>query len=152
MIRRYERNFSLAFEVVLSHEGGYVNNPFDRGGETKFGISKRNYPKIDIKSLSIEDAKVIYHTDYCETQRYKEIRYKKLAIKLFDLSVNMWTSSANHLVQQALQSVGIQVKEDGIVGSKSIAAINSAKPRELLAALKSEAAGYYRKIASSDRK
>jgi lysozyme family protein len=42
--------FNEIIEVVLHHEGGYVNDPKDPGGETKYGVSKRAYPDIDIKS------------------------------------------------------------------------------------------------------
>ena len=37
---------------VLAHEGGYVNDPDDPGGETMMGISKRAYPNLDISGLS----------------------------------------------------------------------------------------------------
>lgn len=41
--------FDDAVEIVLKHEGGYVNDKKDPGGETNMGISKRAYPHIDIK-------------------------------------------------------------------------------------------------------
>ena len=40
--------FEEIIEVVLEHEGGYVNDPKDPGGETKYGVSKRAYPNEDI--------------------------------------------------------------------------------------------------------
>jgi lysozyme family protein len=46
--------FDKAIEIILKHEGGYVNDPDDPGGETKFGITKRNYPTLNIKSLTVE--------------------------------------------------------------------------------------------------
>jgi len=49
---------------ILRHEGGYVNNPNDPGGETKYGISKRSYPNVDIKNLTPEQALEIYHRDF----------------------------------------------------------------------------------------
>lgn len=52
---------------VLDREGGYVNNPDDRGGETNFGISKRANPTVDIKNLTPEGAKAIYKADYWDT-------------------------------------------------------------------------------------
>ena len=53
-------NFEDAFDRLISHEGGYVNDPLDPGGETKFGISKRSYPTLDIAALTREDARAIY--------------------------------------------------------------------------------------------
>ena len=45
-------NFNKIIEKVLEHEGGYVNDPTDLGGETKYGITKRFYPDVDIKNLT----------------------------------------------------------------------------------------------------
>ncbi|MBI5843910.1 MAG: hypothetical protein HZB23_04475 [Deltaproteobacteria bacterium] len=48
----------------MAHEGGYVNDPADPGGETRFGISRRAYPNEDIKALTRERAAEIYYRDY----------------------------------------------------------------------------------------
>ncbi len=62
--------FQLAMKFVLDHETsvknptGYVNDPVDPGGETKYGIAKRFHPNVDIKNLSLADAMVIYERDY----------------------------------------------------------------------------------------
>ena len=56
--------FDDIIEVVLEHEGGYVHDPKDLGGETNFGIAKRFYPDVDIKNLTKEQAKQIYKKDY----------------------------------------------------------------------------------------
>lgn len=45
-------------------EGGYVNNPKDPGGETKYGIAKRSHPDVDIKNLTLDGAIDIYHREY----------------------------------------------------------------------------------------
>ena len=52
--------FNDIIEVVLHHEGGYVNDPDDPGGETNFGIAKRSHPDVDIKNLTKDGAKEIY--------------------------------------------------------------------------------------------
>lgn len=57
-------DFARALGWVLKEEGGYANNPNDRGGETNFGISKGAYPDLDIKALTIRDAIAIYRRDY----------------------------------------------------------------------------------------
>ena len=48
--------FDHAVKEILRHEGGYVDDPVDRGGETKYGISKRSYPDLDIANLTLEQA------------------------------------------------------------------------------------------------
>ena len=57
------KNFEEIIEQVLEHEGGYVKDPKDLGGETKYGITKRFYPDVDIKNLTIEQAVEIYKKD-----------------------------------------------------------------------------------------
>ena len=57
-------SFYIEIENVIKHEGGYVNDPSDPGGETKYGISKKAYPKVDIKNLTLDDAIEIYKDDY----------------------------------------------------------------------------------------
>ena len=60
----YSENFETIIKKVLKHEGGYVNDPTDRGGETNFGISKRAFPEEDIKGLTEDRAKYIYFEKY----------------------------------------------------------------------------------------
>ena len=49
---------------VLAAEGGLVNDPKDPGGVTKFGISQRSYPALNIRELTPDDAKALYQRDY----------------------------------------------------------------------------------------
>lgn len=56
--------FEMAIDFVLPAEGGYINDPVDPGGETNFGISKRKYPNVNIKDLTVSDAVAIYRRDY----------------------------------------------------------------------------------------
>ena len=47
-------DFDKAFELVIGHEGGLVDHPADPGGLTKYGISKRAYPNLDIRNLTLD--------------------------------------------------------------------------------------------------
>jgi lysozyme family protein len=144
----YSTKFLKAFEYLLKHEGGYVNDKADPGGETNFGISKRSYPNLDIKNLTLDKAKEIYYRDFWLKGKYEQIEDENIAIKLFDLSVNMGINQANKLIQRALRATGVSVFEDGIIGSVTLKAINKTDQTDLLAALKAEAAGHYRLIAN----
>lgn len=144
-------NFEQIITTVLKNEGGYVNDPTDMGGETKFGISKRSYPDVDIKNLTVDQAKSIYKRDFWNKQQYDNIDNIIIATKIFDLSINIGPSKANMLMQRALRSVGKKVNEDGILGIATLNAINRSSSTELLAALRSEAAGYYRSIVASKK-
>ena len=145
-----EERFRYAVEVVLRHEGGYVNDPQDPGGETKYGISKRSYPHLDITNLSREDAIGIYHRDWWVPYRYGEIKHLETAAKILDLAVNMGPAAAHKCLQWALHACGQRhVVIDGIIGPQTIGAANNVKPRvALLTALRAEAAAYYRGLVA----
>jgi lysozyme family protein len=145
-----DSKFEKAIKRVLEFEGGYSNDPTDAGGETKYGISKRSYPNLDIRNLTLDGAKLIYYRDFWEPQLYRDFESVELAEKVFDLAVNVGTSKAHLLLQRALRAVGNSVKEDGVLGKVTLAAVNSADSGELLAALRSEAAGYYRSIVAKN--
>lgn len=104
---------------VIGIEGGYVNDPRDAGGETKFGISKRQYPHIDIPSLTFEDAADIYWEDYWRPARC-DVLPPALAIFLFDCRVNHRPKTASRLLQ-----LGLGVTADGKIGPQTLLAANS---------------------------
>jgi len=79
--------FKLALQFTLRWEGDYSFDKIDPGGETKFGISKRAYPDIDIKSLTLAEASVLYKRDYWDKANCESME-PKLAIAVFDSSVN----------------------------------------------------------------
>jgi lysozyme family protein len=145
-----DERFEHIINVILSNEGGYSDNPNDKGGVTKFGISSRSYPDVDIANLTKVEAKNIYKRDFWNRYLYKNINNLEVATKFFDLAVNMGHSWACILVQRALRASGKNVVEDGNFGPKTLDAINNVDITDLLAALKSEAAGYYRTLAAVD--
>ena len=107
-------NFDRALAFTLSWEGGYVDHPNDPGGETNFGISKRQYPSLDIKALNILDASAIYRRDYWDRIRGDDLP-PKTAMSVFDLAVN----SGRHRAARMLQSeVGATI--DGKIGPKTL--------------------------------
>ncbi|MDR2666964.1 MAG: phage tail tape measure protein [Holosporales bacterium] len=64
------------------------------GGETKYGISKRWYPNLDIRNLTVDGAKLIYYRDFWEPQLYGDFESVELAEKVFDLAVNVGTNKS----------------------------------------------------------
>lgn len=146
----YSDKFNKAFEYVMYFEGGYVNDPHDLGGETKYGISKRSYPHLDIKHLTREQAKKIYYCDFWVKGKFEQMTDENIAIKCFDLSVNMGLNTGARILQRALRATNQNVVEDGIVGNETMSSVNKTDATSLLSALKSEAAGYYRLIANNN--
>ena len=109
-------NFEEAFDTLLSpsHEGGYVNHPSDPGRETKFGISKRSYPHLDIKNLTREHVRPIYMFDYWGKAGCSAV-HPLLKFPLFDFAVNSGVSQA----VKTLQSL-VGAKEDGLFGPETL--------------------------------
>lgn len=115
-------DFTKALEIVLKHEGGYVWDPDDAGGETNKGISKRAYPHLDIKNITDEQVAHIYKTDYWDRCKCDNLP-SYLRLFVFDTAVNMGTGRAKKMLQKA-----VDVVVDGAIGPKSLAAA-SAKPK-----------------------
>lgn len=99
-----ERAWAKAAAWIIGAEGGYVNDPDDPGGETKFGISKRAYPTLDIAGLTEADALEIYRRDYWERNRCDVLAeaVPGLALAHFDASVNSGGAAAAKLLCRAL--------------------------------------------------
>jgi lysozyme family protein len=107
-------DFDKGFELVVGVEGGYQSpqdaiKKRDPGGETKFGISKRKYPQLDIANLTIEQAKVIYKKDYWDLVKGDQLPFP-LNVFVFDSSVNQGIDAAKRLLQKTLNE-----KIDGII-------------------------------------
>jgi len=119
--------FDQAFEKLIGHEGGYVNHPNDPGGETKYGISKRAYPNVDIKNLSLDQAMRIYKTDYWIGAGCQDVD-PVLAFHLFDAAVNSGVLQAKKWLQQALG-----VEADGQIGPKTRATLAAIDPLVVVA-------------------
>ena len=111
--------FDISINRLLSNEGGYVNNPNDPGGETKWGISKRSYPNLDIAALTRDDAIAIYRRDFWEPIDGDALP-EPVAFQLLDFAVNSGIPTAIRALQR---SVG--VADDGHFGPVSLAALKS---------------------------
>ena len=124
--------FDEAFERLLGHEGGYVNNPRDPGGETKYGISKRSYPGEDIAGLTLDRAKAIYAHDYWGPAGCGAVP-DAARFDLFDMAVNSGVSAAVKTLQRAVGET-----DDGIVGAHTLQAIQSMPAPRLIARFNGE--------------
>lgn len=154
--------FEPAFEATMKHEGGYANNPADKGGETYKGIARKfwpgwkGWPLVDaakqkpnwphnlgsIKELQVAVAQ-FYQSNFWP--RYiSEINSQDVANWLFDKAVNMGLVQAIKLVQRAAGVV-----DDGRFGPKTANAISAADPIALLGACRAQASAFY--IALADK-
>ncbi len=121
--------FQRAVEFTLKHEGRYSNHPADQGGKTRFGITEATASRagLDFKIIKLKDAKVIYKVMYWDKVQASKLN-PDLAVVVFDQAVNCGVRSASRRLQRAY-NVGLQGRErlkvDGVVGPKTIKAVNS---------------------------
>lgn len=109
-------DFDTAFDRLMHAEGGYSNDRRDNGGETRFGISKRSYPKEDIANLTLDRAKFLYRRDYWNPCRCDFLPHR-LDFQVFDGAVHSGVAQSAKWLQQVLGA-----KQDGIIGPKTLAA------------------------------
>lgn len=118
--------FLKAINRVLGHEGGYVNDPEDPGGETNWGISKRSYPKVDIKNLTRNQAITIYYQDFWLPSHAEELS-DGAGYQLLDSAVNSGISQSIRFMQRALG-----VADDGIFGPHTLSVMRSASETDFI--------------------
>lgn len=106
--------FDPAFTKTLGLEGGYTNNPKDKGGPTKWGITEaeaRNYGYTgDMKDLPVETAKLIYKSNYWNRLMLDSVIDQTIANEVFDSAVNCGVGTVAGWIQEALNALS---KADG---------------------------------------
>lgn len=124
-------------DFILKHEGGYVNNPKDPGGETNYGIAKKFYPDLNIRQLTKDQAAEIYYRDYWLKAKCDQMPLP-VALMVLDSSVNQGISAASKILQRALN-----IKDDGVIGINTLTAIKNSKPSQLLPEMLAQRCKYY---------
>ena len=141
-------NFTEAFEKTMGHEGGYVNDPDDAGGETYCGISRVYNPSwygwtlIDQEKdepdfpACLEDDEDLdaavedfYKDKYWDVNRLDDVDSQAVAEEMFDTGVNMGTGRAARFLQTSLNylnrngSLYQELVVDGMIGTASLNAL-----------------------------
>jgi lysozyme family protein len=139
--------FQRALAFVLAAEGGaaITNDPRDVGGLTRFGISQKSYPRLDIANLTRAQAEQLYRKDFWLAGCCDGLP-APVSLMHFDTAVNMGITTANTLLQLAAN-----VEPDGCVGPKSLAAINRMNRRDLCIEYASRRIVRYAGIKAFDR-
>ncbi len=134
--------FDRSFDRLMGHEGGYTLGVGDPGGETKWGISKRSYPKLNIKTLTREQAKAIYLSDFWT--RGKMDQYDSaISFQVFDFAVNSGIETAIRKLQSA-----VGVADDGHVGPITVAAIKAMSVTDIIMRLAAERLLFYTRLST----
>ena len=135
-------NFNEAFDRIIGHEAGYVNNPEDPGGETKWGISKRSYPHLDIFHLTREDAKRIYFDDFWMPVGLSSLP-DGVIFQLFDFAINSGIQTAIRHFQKSLG-----VADDGHFGPISKLAASMRSESDMIMRLSAERLDFMTKLSN----
>lgn len=114
-----DKRFEKFFTRLMKYEGVYSDDPDDAGGETKYGISQKAYPNINIKELRLEDAKLIYLRDYYVPMKISYIVDDELAWQVFDFGVNAGAGRSVKMLQNLVGAF-----PDGSIGKKTLAKID----------------------------
>lgn len=154
--------FPKAYEVVLKHEGGYTNDPVDKGGATSFGISlsflKDQNLDIDqdgdvdiddVKAIRNNHAKNIYRTFFWDKNRYNEIKNKSVAIKLFDTAVNVGANRCHKILRNTLNEIIVgNLEVNGTMDDQIMDMINIIDPNMLLNEFRKQQADFYQSLVT----
>lgn len=134
----------VAFDRLFDtkSEGGYSDGKGDPGGETKWGISKRSYPHVDIKALTRDGAKAIYIRDFWDRIHADDLP-DGVSFQLFDFAVNSSIETAVRYLQRA-----VGVADDGHWGPVSIAAAAAMSESDMIMALNAERLDYMTKLSN----
>ena len=115
-------NWRHCLEMILHHEGGYVDHPDDPGGETNLGVTKKVYEDWggtkDMKDLTVEDVEPIYLENYWNRVKGDDLP-SGLDLCVFDFGVNAGTGRAAKYLQGMVGAT-----QDGAIGPMTIEAVN----------------------------
>ena len=142
--------FEECLARVLKHEGGYVNDPLDSGGRTNLGVTQKVWEEwlghpvteADMKALTPQKIAPMYKLKYWNPS-YCAVLPKGLDYVVFDFAVNAGTGRSVKTLQSAIGCVA-----DGVIGPKTMAAINDANPKDLIAKFSDARADFYQGIVT----
>lgn len=147
-------DFAPAFEAMIRNEGGYVlhNVPGDRGGMTYAGIARNMNPQWpgwqlidsgrDVPAPFVRD---FYKASYWDNVRGDDIQHQAIAEAVFDFHVNAGA------VARKLAQLVVGQTPDGVIGDKTVAALNAADPQKFVLAYALAKIARYRDIVQADR-
>lgn len=142
--------------AIMRREGWdtYTNDPVDRGGPTKWGITQkawgdylgRNVSPAEIAAITESQARIFYHVRYIQDPGFSRIRNDRVKAMVVDCGVHHGQRRAARWLQQA-----VGVRTDGIVGPKTLAAVNSAPPSATILRIATTRTRFMAGIVARDR-
>lgn len=145
-------NFDACFAKVIKSEGGYVNDPADRGGETNLGVTigawgaylGRAIQPGEMKALTVDTVKPFYRSMYWDKVKGDDLPVG-VDYAVFDFSVNAGVSRAAKFLQRAVGAV-----DDGVIGSGTLGLVAKADPAKLLDNFADQKQRFYNGLATTN--
>ena len=150
--------FKIAFQKMLNHEGGYVNDPNDQGGETYKGISrtkhknwsgwemvdkyknKSGFPSTLDKDIELQkQVELFYLYEFWLPLKADQIQNQMNADSIFDFSVNAGIITSVQLAQSLMGDIHV----DGIIGAQTLSKLNGVNPKHFQAVFTVGKISYY---------
>jgi hypothetical protein len=148
----YPVDFIEGIKHIINDIEGGATLVRDSGGLTKFGISAKAYPDLDIAALTFDQAVAIYWKDFFLAAHLDELPVA-VRMSVLNAEINVGRKTGVIMLQRALRAVGLVAVDDGVLGELSIDAIKTAcelgRSFAVVAAFRSECAGHYRLIAQA---
>ena len=141
-------NYSTCLEIILEHEGGFVNHPKDPGGVTNHGVTKRVYDEWigkkstveEMRNLTHEDVAPIYKKNYWNRAKCDQLP-SGVDLCVFDWGVNSGVSRS----AKALQRI-VGVKQDGGIGPMTLQAVSEVEAEEIIEQMHYMRDNFYRSL------
>lgn len=145
--------FDAAIDFVLDNEGTAILDDPKNGEYSRYGITLKTAAALKlcapddhafIQGMTADQAKDIYRRFWWDALQLGQVKDVRISTKILDMAVNMGSPEAVKLAQSACGTVGAyEIPRDGVMGPKTIAAINACAPYALLLELRAEALVFY---------
>lgn len=148
-----EANFFKSLDMVLKHEGGFVDHPEDPGGATNKGITHKTYADFlgrpledvsELKNIPDEHVQMIYKNGYWDRVKGDELP-AGVDFSTFDWAVNSGPGRAAKALQKA-----VMVAQDGAIGPMTLAAAAEFTPEEVIESIAQQREEFYRSLRTFD--
>lgn len=148
-----EANFFKSLDMVLKHEGGFVDHPEDPGGATNKGITHKTYADFlgrpledvsELKNIPDEHVQMIYKNGYWDRVKGDELP-AGVDFSTFDWAVNSGPGRAAKALQKA-----VMVAQDGAIGPMTLAAAAEFTPEEIIESIAQQREEFYRSLRTFD--
>jgi lysozyme family protein len=143
-----KQNFDKCLEMLLKHEGGFVNHPKDPGGMTNLGVTKAVYDKwigresseADMRALTPDDVAPIYKKNYWDKVRGDDLP-AGVDWSAFDWAVNSGSGRPAKAIQKA-----VGAKRDGAIGPMTLQSVSAADPKEIIESVYRTRQAFYERL------